>query len=115
MSPMVAFEPGRTTRSASPGRARPGSTNCTSTPGSATSGSRSSKFAIRESTGTATLIAAPGRGCALRPTATESSAGSRLAGSNQGTTPKQGRPVLRPMISTPESNRRTSPRNRLTT
>ena len=43
---MVAFDPGRITRSASPGIAAPGRTRTRSTAGSASSGSRSSKLAM---------------------------------------------------------------------
>ena len=54
--PRWPWEPGRTTRSASPGRAWPRGTKVTSTSGSAISGSRSSKLAMREKTGTAILM-----------------------------------------------------------
>ena len=50
-SAMVAFDPGRRTRSASPGRALPDGTSSTATSGSA-QGSRSSKLEIRGSSGT---------------------------------------------------------------
>ena len=52
-SAMVAFEPGSTTRSASPGSAAPGRTRTRSTDGSASSGSRSSKLAMCGRIGTA--------------------------------------------------------------
>ena len=57
---MVAFEPGRITRSHT-GSASPARTSIRSTSGSAASGSRSSKLAIQGSTGTTIRIGAPGR------------------------------------------------------
>ncbi len=72
--------------SASPGNGRPDSMISTVTPGSPDNGSRSSKLAIRPSRGTAIFKAPPGR---LVMSIT-SSAGSRHAPANHGTTPRDG-------------------------
>ena len=72
-------------RSASPGSARPGGTFSSATSGSARSGSRSSKLAMRPSSGTAILIALGLAGrCASAARDTESSAGSREAAREEG-------------------------------
>ena len=117
-SARVAFEPGSRIRSASPGSASPARTMTTVTSGSARKGSRSSKLAMRESTGTATRIA-PGLAASARtspePTSNASSRGRRAAPSNQGTTPKSAMPVRSATMARPSSNRAGSPRNLLTT
>ena len=101
--------PGNITSAASPGRGRPGSTISTVTFGSATNGSRSSKFEIRASRGTAILIFPPGR-VAISMT---SSAGNFQASENQGKTPRFCQLVCFSIAVTPPSNSETSPRNLL--
>ena len=61
-SAIVAFEPGKMMRSASPGSALPIRTRTNSTAGSASSGSRSSKFAMCGRIGTAMRMRASGLG-----------------------------------------------------
>ena len=86
MSPMVAFEPGSTTRSASPGRARPGSTNCTSTPGLGHQRVQIVEVGDPREHRDRDPEHGVGPGLRVAATATESSAGNRPARSNQGTT-----------------------------
>ena len=86
-------------------------------PGSARSGSRSSKLAICGRSGTAiltTIVPARGKERCIDARAMQSSAGSRCASGNHGTTPKQGSPVRSSIAARPPSNRRLSPRNLLT-
>ena len=109
---MVDFEPGMTTSPASSGSRSPGRTKTTSTCGSAASGSRSSKLAMRSSTGTATFSAPP-LPLVSRSSTTESSGGSRPAAFSHGTTPKQGQPVNFSIARMPSSNSDASPRNLL--
>ena len=77
--------------------------------GSIFSGSKSSKFAIRRSLGTTTVIGPPSEDDISRI----SSAGKIFAFSNQGTTPKEAQSVLFFMIVSPSSNKLMSPRNLL--
>ena len=85
---MVDLLPGRITTSALPGMGSPGRTNTSLTPGSMPSGSRSSKLAMRASTGTAITRDDAERWARSRSTA--SSAGSHAARGSHGTTPSDG-------------------------
>ena len=90
-SAMVAFDPGRMTRSASPGSGRPGGTMSSATSGSARSGSRSSKLAMRPSSGTAILIGLASSADAVGRRATGILGRQPRAGGKKGTTPRLGR------------------------
>ena len=112
-SGIVALEPGRMTRSQS-GSSSPGRTSTRLTPGSSFSGSKSSKLAMRGSSGTA-MVARPGsRRAEGWASATASSAGSRAAGANHGTRPSARQPLCASMSRMPASNKVGSPRNLLT-
>ena len=107
--------PGRITTSASRGSGAPGGTKLKSTAGSRRSGSKSSKLAMRDSSGTTTRTRAPPLSGAPVPcSTTASSCGRRSAASHQGMTPRHGQPVRRSMSRTPSSNSAGSPRNLLT-
>ena len=102
--------PGIRTKSASPGKGVPGATISTKTSGSLRSGSRSSKFEIRESIGTAILRFPPAR----EFKSTASSAGSFQASSNQVKTPADGQPVCSVIVERPPLNNSKFPLNLLT-
>jgi hypothetical protein len=109
----VVFEPGSSTRAASAGIGVPGRTRTTDTPGSARSGSRSSKLAMRGSTGTAT-VTEPGPRASEPARPSTSSAGRRAAPGKCGTRPSAAQPVFSAISRMPSANRLGSPRNRLT-
>ncbi len=108
---MVAFDPGRITRSQT-GSGSPRRTRCRSTPGSAASGSRSSKLLIQGSAGTAIRTAAPGRRASARSAA--SSAGRRWASGKNGTRPSAAPAGMGGDRRMPAANSDASPRIRLT-
>ena len=117
-SAMVVLEPGSSTSATSAGSTSPGCSSSSSTPGSASRGSRSSKLAMRGSTGTAMRTRPASRPlCAQRAvsaSAMASSAGSRRAGAKCGTRPRGCQPVRAAIIVMPCANRAGSPRKRLT-
>ena len=96
------------------GSGRPGGTMSTATSGSARSGSRSSKLAMRGSSGTAIRIAAAPLASYAGQARRHPLPAGAAQPSNQGTTPRLGRPVRSRMIARPSSNSRRSPRNLLT-
>ena len=109
-SAIVDLLPGKITRVASAGRGCPGGTITRLTSGSDASGSKSSKFAIRDKSGTA-ILSFPSP---PSPSSGASSAGKRQASKNHGTTPIEGHPVNASIALRPSSKRRTSPRNLFT-
>ncbi len=109
---MVALLPGRMTRSQT-GSGSPARTKTSLTPGSIRSGSKSSKLAMRERTGTATVTPrCAGVVAAPRPKA--SSAGRCAASAKKGARPKARQPVRSAMSVMPLAKRLASPRNLLT-
>ena len=109
---MVDLVPGNKIISASTGITSPGRTKIKSTPGSILKGSRSSKLAILESWGTATINSFLSElTIAFSPIA--SSAGSFEASSNHGITPSPFHLVNFSICAIPSENSDTSPRNLL--